>query len=432
MLKAEKSELKHLLFIFGLLVIGFIVRIFFVSKYVEVSGDLLVNAAWGEKFWQYGPKDFYFVDKWYYAAPNYPQLSSLMYGVSYWLFDYKYILPQIHNTIKIVPAFFIIYFYDYGYYLLLKLPSILADLGLSVLIYKVVWEISKERRKAIFALSFYLFNPVSIFISAVWGQTDSLVALFALTSFLLLFRKNFVFSAPLLVISLFIKPNWIIAVPIYLLLLYFNKPKLNSLFTGSLTSLAVIVLSTLPFSGRNIVGFNNWLVNTRIIPTASAGHRASSSAFNLHTLFFDIDITPDNYVVFGVPINIVGIMLFFAIYLFVIKYIIRQKATLISVISGLFMVGFAYYLFSTNMLERYFFVGFVPMVVLAFSKPKLLKYVFVINIVVFLNIFYSFFRRSVGPIANVFAQNNFLLIRLLSFTSLITWLLMIRNSLAKK
>src|SRR3989304_4411079 len=129
---------RRRIFLVALLLIGFFIRFYYADKFVKESGDLRLYADWGEKFWEYGSKNFYFVKEWYYAPPNYPPILSLIYAGSYWLFDHKYVLAQIHNATRLVPAVFIIYFYDHGYYLLLKLPGIMADLGLAYFIYNQI------------------------------------------------------------------------------------------------------------------------------------------------------------------------------------------------------------------------------------------------------------------------------------------------------
>jgi len=63
-----------------------------------------------------------------------------------------------------------------------------------------------------------------------------------------------------------------------------------------------------------------------------------------------------------------------------------------------------------------------------FSQPKSFVYGLVINIVVFLNVIWAFFRRSSDEIGHVFTDNNFLIIKLLSVTVLTSWLLMVKST----
>ena len=79
------------------------------------------------------------------------------------------------------------------------------------------------------------------------------------------------------------------------------------------------------------------------------------------------------------------------------------------------------------MLERYFFHSFVPMIILMFTTPRLLVYGILINLSVFANIIYSFFRRSWGELADFFGANNFLLVRAFSLINLIFFLLTLKT-----
>src|SRR3990167_7729357 len=78
------------------------------------------------------------------------------------------------------------------YLFLIKLPYLLADLGIGLLIFLIVRQIIRKTFSPtppkplnplmipLLSASFYLFNPVVIYNSALWGQTDSLGSLFVL------------------------------------------------------------------------------------------------------------------------------------------------------------------------------------------------------------------------------------------------------------
>lgn len=417
---------KVILCFLAILLAGFFLRVLLARYFVKESGDLVLYADWAEKYWEYGPKNFYTYPQWYYAPPNYPPALSLIYAGAYWLYEHKYYLPQLHNFIKIPPAFFIVYFYKYGLYLLLKLPGILADLGLAVLIYQVVKKLTANIKKAFVAGTFYLFNPVSIFLSGVWGQTDSLVSFFGLTSFIALWAGKAWLSIPLLFLSFYIKPNWGIFIPLYLFLLFLKKSQIKEIILGITISAVLFFLITLPFAKGDVFSFSNWLWRERLLPTATVAHKASVSAFNFHTIFLTIDKNLDSDSYLGVSVNAWGYFLFLLINFFALRYIKRQKVSLSSVIFGLFSIGFGAYLFLTNMLERYFFQSFVPMIILMFSSPGLLVYGVLINVAVFANILYAFFRRTWGELADTFGAYSFLLVRIFSLMNLFFWFLILR------
>lgn len=417
-------KLRHLaLFLF----LGFLIRYYFTPQFITESGDIRLFANWGEKLVTYKAISFYKYPVWYYAPPNYPPLLSLIYGAAYQLNERKYLLAQLHNLIKIPPAFFIKFFYIHGYYILLKLPGILADLGLSLLIYKFILEITGKTKAALLGFLFYLFNPVSIFLSSIWGQTDSLIALLGLLAFYTLYKGKVFLSLPLLFTSFYLKPNWGIFIPLYIFILISVKPKFKQVLVGILIALSLFILTTAPFS-KNILNFSYWLFAERILPTATAAHKASISAFNLYTIFLRMDFHPDNLLFLRlIPLNVLGYISFGLINLIVFVYLKSRKLKLEQLMLGIFVIGFGAYLFLTNMLERYFFPAFVPMIVLMFVRPKLFFMGLLINLAVFANISYAFFRRSKDGLTELFATLDFLPIKVLSAFNLVSWILILRS-----
>ncbi|MDH5689845.1 MAG: hypothetical protein OEY81_00230 [Candidatus Bathyarchaeota archaeon] len=75
-----------------------------------------------------------------------------------------------------------------------KLPNILADVGIGCLLYAFAKNTKYEKA----TLLFWLFNPFTIQISAVWGLFDPLCTFFALCSLYLLWRRKFFLSATFL------------------------------------------------------------------------------------------------------------------------------------------------------------------------------------------------------------------------------------------
>ena len=422
------KEKKILLIFVGAALLGFFIRTGFAKHFIKESGDIRLYADWAEKIWAFGARTFYIYPQWYYAPPNYPPLLSLIYAGAYWLWDHKYALAQLHNLIKIPPAIFIIYFYEHGLFFLLKLPGILADLALGFLAFELTRKITGNIKRAFAAGVFYLFNPVSIFLSGVWGQTDSLVSLFGLLSFVTLWAGKAWLSLPFLLLSFYIKPNWGIFIPLYLFLLILKKPKIKQVLLGLLLSFVLFWATTQPFVKEgNVFSFSRWLWRERLLPTATVAQKASVSAFNLHTILLTMDKSADSTPYLGIPAKYVGYIAFLLINIITFGYIKRQKLSLSSVLVGIFSIGFGSYLFLTNMLERYFFQSFVPMIVLMFSSPSLLIYGILLNIAVFVNVFYAFLRRSRGWLADAFGANNFALVRLFSTVNLVSWALFVKN-----
>lgn len=409
-----------------LLILGFLVRVLF--AHLNQSGDLFIFQEWGQKFWEYGIKNYYFGSDnvWTHTPPNYPPLSTLMFGGLDWLFQHKYVLAQLHNLIRIPPAAFIIYFYKYGDVFLIKLPSILADLGVGLVIYRLVGDISGNKKKALIGAGLYLLNPISIFVSSVWGQTDGLVSFFGLLAFVLLYYKKVYLSIPLLFVSFYLKPTWATLIPFYLFALYIYRPKLKQIILGGLISLIIFLVTTAPFADRNPFAYAKYLTTERLWYGARGTVRASVSAFNFHSLFFKIDRDYPNVRLAGVKSDTWGLIFYIALNFITFKYFSKNKK-LFGLISSIYIISMGSFLFLTNMLERYFYPALSSMIIMMVAAPGVTLELILANLILFANLIWAFYRRRFDEIDHPFTNNNFLLIRLLSLASLFIFLRVLKN-----
>jgi hypothetical protein len=228
-------------------------------------------------------------------------------------------------------------------------------------------------------------------------------------------------------LSFYIKPNWGIFIPLYLFLLLLKKPKVKQIISGIVIALVLFLITTSPFSKGDVFSFSKWLWGKRLLPTATVAHKASVSAFNFHSIAYTLDRTLETDTYLGIPAKTLGYILFVFLNALTFKYIKKQKVSLVSIFAGIFSVGFGSYLFLTNMLERYFFASFVPMIILIFTNPRVLVLGIFINLVVFVNLLHSFFRRSWGALADAFEASNFFLVRIFSLINLALYTLFIRR-----
>ena len=422
-LNKNKFSLLIILFI----IVGLCVRVFLIDK--VVVGDLMNYAEWGQRLAESGPKDFYFSKGWYYSIPVYPPVSMWVFSGLFWVSEHKFVLAQMHNLIKFPPSVFIIYFYKWSYIFLLKLLPIIADLGISIVVYKLIFEITKNKRKAVFGLLFYLLNPITIFLSGAWGQTDSVVAILGLVSFLLLINKKVWVSIPLLFLSIYFKPSWAILGPFYLFCLYIVKPKIREIVAGFAITLFLFIITTAPFSDNNVFIYGWKLFKERYPLPVGIDGKASISAFNFQTIFFKIDISYSHEKMLGVSSGIWGMVFYIFSNILAMINLRRQKDKLLGVISGIFIVGMGSFVFMATMLERYFFPALAPLIILIFTYPKILLLGILTNIIFIANILYSFYRRGSDEIAHPFTNYNFALIRVLSIIQVISYAVITGNLL---
>ncbi|HUQ79242.1 MAG TPA: phospholipid carrier-dependent glycosyltransferase [Patescibacteria group bacterium] len=97
---------------------------------------------------------------------------------------------------------------------LIKIPPILADVGLGWLVWSMSRELGASRRAALIGGALVVVNPVTWFDSVLWGQVDSVGVLFLLLGLRELWRDHPERSAILTVIAALIKPQLAILGPI--------------------------------------------------------------------------------------------------------------------------------------------------------------------------------------------------------------------------
>ncbi|HEV2006351.1 MAG TPA: phospholipid carrier-dependent glycosyltransferase, partial [Candidatus Limnocylindrales bacterium] len=97
---------------------------------------------------------------------------------------------------------------------LIKVPAILADVGLGYLVWSMARELGASNRLAWIGAFLVIVNPVSWFDSALWGQVDSVGTVVMLLALRELWRDRAERSAVLAVLAALIKPQLGILIPV--------------------------------------------------------------------------------------------------------------------------------------------------------------------------------------------------------------------------
>jgi len=169
--------------------------------------------------------------------------------------------------------------------LLVKLPSILADLGAAYLLFRLAGRKFREKEALGFALV-YLLAPAVFVNASIWGQVDAILALAMVGVVYLLWNKKWIPASILMTAGILFKPQMIFIAPMFLpplvRLIKEEKPVVwirtlvISLAAAAVTALAII----LPFSGGRPL---SWIAE---LYTAAIGSYAygSVNAANLPAL----------------------------------------------------------------------------------------------------------------------------------------------------
>lgn len=253
--------------------------------------------------------------------------------------------------------------------LLMKLPSILADLFCG----GVLLHFGKKRLgqvSALFLSAAYLFCPAVYLNSAQWGQADSFCTAILLCSLLLLYREKYLPSAAVYGIAIACKPQMLIFAPVYIFFAIRQK-RFWHLLGGIACSVVVLLIIATPFT-RNFQYF--WLVE-KYQATMDYYNYYSVNAYNFWCLLSMNWVTlPEGFA--GTVLNLLGPAI--ATLLCGVLFLFSKKKETIFIAPAVLMS--AMYFFSVKMHERYLFPALLFLLLAyVFEKDRRLLWVFAAN-----------------------------------------------------
>ena len=347
--------------------------------------------AWAGRLVEVGPFSFYSAN---FFADYFP-----------FFYFFLFILAKIFALIFGKAAIF-----SLGFEIYIKVISNIFDILTSVVIYKII---NKHSEKWAFLGSIlYLLNPSVIFNSSIWGQID------AIPTFLLTFslyqleeKKNIAGSLITSVLSFLIKPLNVALYPLMLFRIIKNYSIRKIAIAGGL-SILVFFIVTVPFFPKDpIFGAFKHLSNSlNVYPYTSL------NAYNFWSLFGWWK--EDSLQMFYLSYHLWGYILFFLIVLIIFIPILRKKSKSFSKLDYLIytILSFAFFLFLTRIHERHLFPVFSLLIISAsVLKSKLLLGVyFLLSLISFLNLFYSYYYYNF-VYSNLSLANNIIYVVSLNY-----------------
>jgi 4-amino-4-deoxy-L-arabinose transferase-like glycosyltransferase len=210
--RGPRQSIRHLdagTILTALLVAGLLIRVLIAGVVLPRSGfsiDIGDFAAWGQRLASVGPSEFY--------APGY--FADYPPGYLYVL----WLLGLVGGALGSVAG-------GDATAALVKVPGILADIGVAALLYAMCRRWGAQLLPAaalrrgvtggdlgLLAAAVYLLNPGTIFNSAIWGQVDSVGTLVLLLTVLALARGRTELAALGAVVALLVKFQFALLIPI--------------------------------------------------------------------------------------------------------------------------------------------------------------------------------------------------------------------------
>ncbi|URZ04883.1 glycosyltransferase family 39 protein [Clostridium felsineum] len=263
------------------------------------------------------------------------------------------------------------------YTLLIKLPSIIADIASAYFVYKLSKKYFSFEKSFVLTL-FFLFNPAILINSALWGQADSFFTLLIIFAVYFMSENKIILSSVFFALSVLMKPQGIIFLPLVLFWYIRNrdlKAILKSIASGILTAIIVI----LPFSIVN--GNITWIFKLYTREVSEYPY-ASNNAYNLYNLIGANNVKDSN-TMFIFSYHTWGMIFIVLITVFSGILFLKSKSKRVATLAALIQVVGVFNL-SVGMHERYMFAA-VLISILAYIYFKNNKILIISLLLSFIN-----------------------------------------------
>ncbi|MDB5098704.1 MAG: hypothetical protein JWM80_3125 [Cyanobacteria bacterium RYN_339] len=379
--EAEPSDLTVKLIYW--LAAAFLLRLFLIRFPYMFTLDVNTFRAWGDTIVKEGPTNFY-AKTW----SDYPPL--FMYFLWVWGLIQ---MPFTHSSVMSVQW--------------AKLPACIADIVNAGLIFYLL----KGRvaiRSAFRTSVFYAFNPVVLFVSAIWGQVDSVVTLMMLLIMAATISNRLVTAACLGAAAVLVKPQGLFMLPVVFFSLWWrNHVKRWPLAIGAglVTAwlillpatwhkLAGMVPTTLGFSVPALFAAPFYWFSQQMASTGNNYPYSTVNAFNIWMLPPPNEAwKPDDRLLFGITHYNWGIALTCVCLALVGWYLYKNRnqagVAQYFLASAVTITGF--YMLTTRMHERYIFPAMAFLALAAACNRRLSWLYWGFSLTSFLSITYIFF-----------------------------------------
>ena len=288
---------------------------------------------------------------------------------------YLYILSVLGFLKNLLPIT------DFSFYLLLKIPAIVSELVIGLILYK---EFKKKfsEKLALLASAFILLNPALIFNSSIWGQIDGILTLLMLIAVITLKKNNLIFSSVFFGLALLTKPQALALIPLFAVFLATNL-KLSTLLKLLVPGLLVIFILSLPF-------FPNQTFINLILHIGNTANEYPYNSINAYNLWGAVGFwIKDNTIWSNFSYQSWGYILLIIYWIIVAYFYFKRKLSLYTV-SALATMGF--FFLPTRVHERYLYPALVFLIITAtYLKSRLLMVLTgILSLLHLLNLYYVY------------------------------------------
>jgi len=387
----------------------------FVLIFSAYHGDLNNNITWGTIAAEGGLSGFYegrglssvalAKDGWPYSAPNQPPLTIITLAVVREIWQVvENSAWWMNNNIPLFPSPFIWFWESKGMTLLVKLPGILADLGIGWVIYQYFRK-NQKNELGIKLSAIWLFNPIIWYNSSIWGQTDSVVNLLGMIGIFGLLNRRLLLFSVFFTLSVLFKGSLIIFSPILFIVVLMQKYSLKELFHAVFYMLLTTVFISIWFHPQ--LDLPLWLINLykdRILP-GEIGY-LTANAFNFWWLV-DSGKVPDGTLFLGLTARAWGFTAAIGGMVGVGYWLLKKKLSDKRIFLSLIFISLVTFLFMTRIHERYLYPLFPYATILLGIVPGISIAYIILSLTHLLNLYHLFWSPSFASLESLYVTPLF-------------------------
>ncbi len=361
-----------------------ILRLVLVALPIGFFIDIQSFQAWAIKLAEAGPTKFY-ESIWSDYPPGYMYVLWALGGIHHfvtWSLGNLYALaghtaPQFNGLLVF----------------LVKMPGVIADILNAWLIFKIL-EGRVSQRTAYRAAIIYAFNPITFFVSAIWGQMDAVLLSAMLGAIYFMLKNRLVPAILLTALAVLIKPQGLFLVPAIVATQWYRHSIgkwLLGIVGGIVGGWALILpFTVLSAKHPGFLGPVTFMWE-KMMATAGTYPYSSVNAFNLwmptkmwqpdSRLFLNIE---HRYVGLALLVGTIGLV-FWSVY----KNRAQMRASKVALVAAIVLL--ACFLLPTRMHERYLFPA-VGMLALASAFNRNVRWnYYAFSATALINILYAYF-----------------------------------------
>lgn len=241
---------------------------------LDNNGDQTRYEDWAQTAHIYGYAKTYDSKYVHVIANNMPPGTIYTISATY---EFYILIGKVINKISHTSAGSLHWVNTYLLHIFMRLPNVIADILIGVMLYLLVKKEANVKR-GVLAASLIWFNPIVIYNSSIWGQMDGITNLFFVFALFLAFRKNYLLSILSFAASAYIKLSILPLFPFYIVFLYFHSGKQwKKLLLGVFIAAVGVVIATYPISSNPFL----WLYNHWTLFSKGEEQNITNAAFNL-------------------------------------------------------------------------------------------------------------------------------------------------------